>query len=330
MLFFQAAFFYMPHFFWKACEAKLLTALTGDLKDPLEKADVTAKKAEQVAVYLTRNRNYHQKYFYYYTIFEICNFINVIAQIYVVDVFLGGTFTTYGLDVINYAQLDQIDRVDPMVRVFPRMTKCTFHRFGASGDVQTHDALCILPLNILNEKIYITMWFWFVFLAAITGIMLIYRACTFAYPNFRYNRIKRLVYFSDPRYLKRVLNRSDPGHWFVLVMMCKNMDSTCFMYVIESYARKLDEQRRQQRALRDSNSKNSNNNNNNKFKGRRGKKANDSGRQPMLNDHDDFSSDCEDANNSLTVSSCSDNGDKRREQFDGVAVDVPPQLEKKL
>jgi ABC-type phosphate/phosphonate transport system ATPase subunit len=32
------------------------------------------------------------------------------------------------------------------------MTKCTFHKFGASGDIETHDALCILPLNIFNEK----------------------------------------------------------------------------------------------------------------------------------------------------------------------------------
>ena len=29
-----------------------------------------------------------------------------------------------------------------------RMTKCTFHKFGTSGNIEKHDALCILPLNI--------------------------------------------------------------------------------------------------------------------------------------------------------------------------------------
>ena len=49
-----------------------------------------------------------------------------------------------------------------MIYIFPRMTKCTFHKFGASGEVEKHDALCILPLNIVNEKIYIFIWFWWV------------------------------------------------------------------------------------------------------------------------------------------------------------------------
>ena len=29
-----------------------------------------------------------------------------------------------------------------------RMTKCTFHKYGTSGNIENHDVLCILPLNI--------------------------------------------------------------------------------------------------------------------------------------------------------------------------------------
>jgi hypothetical protein len=39
-----------------------------------------------------------------------------------------------------------------MTRVFPRMAKCIYRKFGASGTIQTHDALCILPINVINEK----------------------------------------------------------------------------------------------------------------------------------------------------------------------------------
>ena len=31
------------------------------------------------------------------------------------------------------------------------MTKCTFHKFGTSGEIEKHDAMCILPLNIGNH-----------------------------------------------------------------------------------------------------------------------------------------------------------------------------------
>ena len=32
------------------------------------------------------------------------------------------------------------------------MTKCTFHKFGTSGEIEKHDAMCILPLNIGKVK----------------------------------------------------------------------------------------------------------------------------------------------------------------------------------
>ena len=55
------------------------------------------------------------------------------------------------------------------------MTKCTFHKFGTSGEIEKHDALCILPLNIFNEKIYIFLWFWMLLLAAFTTLVVVYR-----------------------------------------------------------------------------------------------------------------------------------------------------------
>ena len=83
---------------------------------------------------------------------------------FLLDRFFDGTFFTYGIEVMSFADRDQEDRIDPMIYVFPRMTKCTFHKFGTSGNIEKHDALCILPLNIVNEKIYIFIWFWLLLL----------------------------------------------------------------------------------------------------------------------------------------------------------------------
>ena len=55
------------------------------------------------------------------------------------------------------------------------MTKCTFHKYGTSGNIENHDVLCILPLNIVNEKIYIFIWFWFLVLGLLSFLVVLYR-----------------------------------------------------------------------------------------------------------------------------------------------------------
>lgn len=86
--------------------------------------------------------NFHLQNFYAYRFFacEILNFVNVIGQIYFVDFFLDGEFSTYGLDVIKFLSMDQDQRVDPMSRVFPTLTKCTFYEYGPGGTIQTFDS----------------------------------------------------------------------------------------------------------------------------------------------------------------------------------------------
>ena len=162
------------------------------------------------------SRRYHNTYFGYFVFCEILNFVNVILQMYLVDAFLGGTFSSYGLDVLRYTETDQEYRTDPMVAIFPRMTKCTFHRYGSSGDVQKHDALCILPLNIVNEKIYIFLWFWFVFLVVVSGFMIVYRFLTITLPGFRKAILKSRARFTDPYHIGVVHGVSKAGDWFIM------------------------------------------------------------------------------------------------------------------
>ena len=41
--------------------------------------------------------------------------------------------------------------------------------------MEKHDALCILPLNIVNEKIYIFLWFWLLMLGSLSTLVVVYR-----------------------------------------------------------------------------------------------------------------------------------------------------------
>ena len=57
-----------------------------------------------------------------------------------------------GSDVLAMSQQDPDLRDDPLNRVFPKVAKCNFNKYGPSGTVEIFDGLCILSLNIINEK----------------------------------------------------------------------------------------------------------------------------------------------------------------------------------
>lgn len=87
----------------------------------------------------------------------------------------------YGINVIK-SLLDNTKEnfFEPMETVFPRMAKCTFQKYGSSGTIEKHDALCVMALNNLNEKIYLFLWFWFAILAMMSTLALLYTiACVF-------------------------------------------------------------------------------------------------------------------------------------------------------
>lgn len=54
---------------------------------------------------------------------------------FLMNKFFDGEFWTFGFDVISHMEADQEDRMDPMIYIFPRMTKCTFYKYGVSGEV---------------------------------------------------------------------------------------------------------------------------------------------------------------------------------------------------
>ena len=91
--------------------------------------------------------------------------------------------------------------------VFPKVTKCTFHKYGPSGTITRHDGLCILALNIINEKIYVFLWFWFVSVAIFSALALLYRMFIIITPSMRVNAIMaRNLYQVERSIVEDVLN----------------------------------------------------------------------------------------------------------------------------
>jgi len=101
------------------------------------------------------------------------NIFNIGFNIYITHKFLGESFLTYGIEVLRYYRHSSY--FNPMEDIFPRLTKCIFFKYGPSGTIQNIDAMCILSQNILNEKIYLLLWIWFLILAIISIFALVYR-----------------------------------------------------------------------------------------------------------------------------------------------------------
>lgn len=106
---------------------------------------------------------------------EFLNHIHLFLQIYLTNVFLGGKFLALGQKFIND---DFMGRMDVLDEVFPKVTKCNFFKYGQSGSIQKHDALCIMALNVVNEKIYVVLWFWFLVMIFVSIIAMIWRLFT--------------------------------------------------------------------------------------------------------------------------------------------------------
>nr|XP_023024187.1 innexin inx3 [Leptinotarsa decemlineata] len=242
VLFFQGVLFYLPHWIWKNWEQGKVRMITDGIRGSMigvgEKAE-REHRQNRLVQYLIETMHLHNSYAFGYFVCEALNFINVIVNIFMTDKFLGGAFMTYGTDVVSFSNMNQENRTDPMVAVFPRVTKCTFHKFGPSGSIQKHDALCVLALNILNEKIYIFLWFWFIILAILSGLAIVYSAAVVMLPSTRETILKRRFRFGAPNAVETIIRKTQVGDFLLLHLLGQNTNQLVFGEVMDELVRRL-------------------------------------------------------------------------------------------
>lgn len=235
----QAILFYLPHLIWKSVGAKEVNGVIAGLDSYTLSKEQRDTRLGVLAKYFIRTLNQHNAWFITFLVFEIVNLINIIGQISFADTFLGGEFSSYGSEVLEFSKLNPENRTDPMSRVFPIITQCTWHHYGPSGTIQKYDSMCILPQNILNEKVYTFLWFYFIVLAVISAIWVVYLLLTFL-PAVRGFALVVLDNVKDSNSTNTIMKHAQIGDWFLLRMLGKHMDPLVYREFVKIVAEKIE------------------------------------------------------------------------------------------
>lgn len=142
---------------------------------------------------------------------------------------LKGKFFSYGTFLFNF---HGADAEDPFSEVFPKTTKCKYRNYGPSGSLRTYDFLCVLPLNVLNEKIYLVLWLWMIIVAVLSFLVVLFRLLTVFSRKVRMYHISVQVRYFDKNEMEHLVNSNNYGSFFVLYRIGKNCHPSVFKALV--------------------------------------------------------------------------------------------------
>jgi len=228
LLVIQAAMFYLPWGVWKAVEGgkvgKLLAKVS---QDPLTETPVV----EQVATlgdFLLTNCGWFNSNALKLLISQVCCLILTLVQMFAMDLVLGNEFFSLGTDFLN---LDLL--TNNLNKVFPIVVKCSMVYFGPSGEPVNNSGMCTLPINIINEKLYLVVWAWCMILTAVSIFTLFFQFLYLLMPNLRFVQLQRLAPTTPHQYVKIVASRASYGDMILLKMIAENVDSSQFSALVD-------------------------------------------------------------------------------------------------
>lgn len=236
VLFGQALAFYLPHLIWKAQEGKRLSTFSEGLRaTSFLKGSKTEERINVLKKAFLERLHVYSNWARWLIACEVLNALNVVLQVYLTDKFLSGAFFELGQACNDPRYLDI---------VFPKVAKCTFHKYGPSGTIQSHDALCVLALNIINEKIFIFLWFWYMILFGMSILMLFWRLAAWCL-HARSYWFNRISFALDTARLDIYHGFVTTGiwsfsDWLFLSYLGKNMDVVLFRRLMRYLAENMD------------------------------------------------------------------------------------------
>ncbi|XP_018647851.1 putative innexin [Schistosoma mansoni] len=178
------------------------------------RAKLTKTAARFGGIFVASKRLGTNLIFSYFCV-KIITIINAALQIFLIQRFLGFYSNDnenvegygFGLTVVNHIRAG---RDWPETMLFPRVAYCRVPGIRLVGVKNSYTAQCALPINMLNEKIYIFFWFWIVFLLITCILSLLLWLARMILASKRKDFIKRYLRLKGVHSLKGdELKRSD-------------------------------------------------------------------------------------------------------------------------
>jgi len=237
-LIFNALLFYCPRLCWLSMEGGLMKFFgKGTTTRFIE--DQEEKKERLVAFFRKNITNKYNIYFCGFIFCEVLNLLIVLFHFLLTHRFLHYRYFLYGFNVWQYYLLPDEEqrmpgRKNPMCNTFPRIASCNYWRWGSAGVQENINAICILALNHINDKVFLILWWWFLFITLVAFIRIFYRAlqCKFACVRYQLINMRMNRYFkrsTKAEMIENFVSTCKIGDWFVLYQLSKNLNRPFFM-----------------------------------------------------------------------------------------------------
>ncbi|XP_023336665.1 innexin inx2 [Eurytemora carolleeae] len=153
--------FYLPRILWLSMEGGLMKFFGKGSRFSLVK-DHDEEKEMLINYFQQHVRNRSDVYFYGFVACEVTNLCVVFAFFFFTHSFLNYRFLGFGLQVLEYYRLPAEEQMvswikNPLCKTFPRVASCDYFRYGPGGGPEKINSICILSLNIINDKAFISL-----------------------------------------------------------------------------------------------------------------------------------------------------------------------------
>lgn len=177
---------------------------------------------------------------FYFASFFFCEVLNILGLILcfvIIDRLFDGQFFPYGEEVFNYEERDQ-NSVNPMCKLFPTEMSCTVDSGGINGGTDSTNVLCLLSNNLFNQYYFLILWFWWIFLFAISAAGFVYRLAQFVSVDVsKMVFVNKMVPFGQVGRARRLegLKQAD---YFLLGRICQNLKGSQIEDLLHEIERK--------------------------------------------------------------------------------------------
>uniref|UniRef100_A0A1I8B6I3 Innexin n=2 Tax=Meloidogyne hapla TaxID=6305 RepID=A0A1I8B6I3_MELHA len=230
MLFLQSMLFMLPNFLWNGFHQHSGIEFIKFLKESNRLKKMNLNDAERPNLLKTLGDRIGECL---YIFIKLLYLLNVFGQFCVLNFFIGHNYQWWGLDVLKALLTGENWQDSP---TFPRLTLCDVP-IRRLGDTARYTLQCHLRINTYNEKIYLFIWWGFLFVATLTFLNFLYYVIAFVcLPFTRENTVRHLL---KQNRFDQIMYSSNKLHYKLIKMFAKKAiinDGILLFWFIENHA----------------------------------------------------------------------------------------------